>query len=115
MKPSAYTSTTTVPVMCNDGEDDHEDCYDKPFDWALNSWSTKTNFGGDVGLARDGHVIVGPYNEDGELWSCDDHDICNGAFLSTDSAYVYVSTSTFPYFVGCWGPAHPQTMYASCS
>ena len=34
-----------------------------------------------VGLAKDGHIIVGPYNSDGELWSCSDHDICNGVFL----------------------------------
>ena len=67
-----------------------------------------------IGLAQDGHVIYGPYNQYGELWTCDDHDLCNGHFF-TDvpidqdkelySAYGYVTTLTHPYHVGCWGPA----------
>lgn len=62
------------------------------------------NFGGIYGLARDGHVIFGPYNSDGEVWTCDDVDMCNGFFLS-DGSYGYASTTFFPYMVGCWGPA----------
>ena len=60
-----------------------------------------------MGLAKDGHIIVGPYNGDGELWSCDEHDICNGVFLS-DNSYAYAMTYTFPYVVGCWGPGPEQ-------
>ena len=112
MKPSAYTSTTVVPTLCKDEDDDA--CVDHPFEWALASWTDTADYGGDVGLARDGHVIKGPYNADGELWSCDEHDICNGVFLS-DGSYAYVATETFPYIVGCWGPAHEQTVAASCS
>ena len=70
-------------------------------------WPSKTNYGGIIGLARDGHMIVGPYNADGELWACDDHDFCNGTFLA-DGSYVYVLTTTFPYTVGCWGPGTIQ-------
>lgn len=114
MKPSAFTSINTVPKLCDDGEDDHEDCYDKPVTWALNSWSSTSNFGGDVGLARDGHVIVGPYNEDNELWDCSDLDICNGAFIA-DGSYVYAATTFFPYTVGCWGPAHDPTVLPTCA
>jgi len=66
-----------------------------------------------LGLARDGHIILGPYNSDGHAWSCDDHDICNGAVV--DGQYVYVSTETFPYVVGCWGPGAQQTNNVSCS
>ena len=101
MKPSAWTSTSEVPTLCNSSAS--PECVSKPFEWALQAWTDKTNFGGDVGLARDGHIIVGPYNADGELWSCDEHDVCNGTFIA-DGSYVYVATSTFPYIVGCWGP-----------
>ena len=110
MKPSDWTSTTLVPTLCKDDDD----CKDEPFDWALKSWTTTTGYGGDVGLARDGHVIKGPYDENGELWDCNDHDICNGTFIS-DGSYVYVATSTFPYIVGCWGPSETQLHAATCS
>lgn len=68
------------------------------------TWPTKTNFGGVFGLAKDGHVIYGPYNEFGEVWQCDDLDFCNGFFLP-DATYGYASTAYWPYTVGCWGPA----------
>ena len=70
-----------------------------------------------MGLARDGHIIMGPYNDSGELWDCqtDDLDICNGRFFS-DGSYRYVTTETFPYTVGCWGPADGQTTFhANCA
>lgn len=99
--------------MCaNDSS--NSDCVDNPINWAATSWTNTSNYGGDVGLARDGHVIKGPYNGNGELWGCDDHDICNGAFLS-DGSYAYVTTTTFPYVVGCWGPASSQTTRLSDS
>ena len=41
----------------------------------------RSNYGGMIGLAKDGHVIYGPYNKDGELWGCTDTDYCNGFFL----------------------------------
>lgn len=58
-------------------------------------------------------MIVGPYNAKGEAWGCDEHDICNGTFI--DNQYVYVSTGTFPYVVGCWGPGPKQTSEVTCS
>jgi hypothetical protein len=72
-----------------------------------NKWTDTANYGGVVGLAKDGHVIYGPYNDYGELWSCDDVDYCNGFFLD-DTSYGYASTTFFPYTVGCWGPAENQ-------
>lgn len=57
-----------------------------------------------IGLARDGHLMIGPYQGvRNEIWTCETHDICNGAFMDNGS-YVYVATSTYPYLVGCWGP-----------
>ena len=79
---------TIAPELCkNDSR-----CASDPFDWALNFGTTYADKSlTDIGLARDGHVIKGPYNEDGELWSCDQIDICNGTFLS-DGSYAYVAT-----------------------
>jgi len=61
-------------------------------------------------------VIVGPYNAAGELWDCDDYDVCNGTFID-DGSYVYVATAKFPYTVGCWGPGAVYThgVATSCS
>lgn len=64
-------------------------------------------YGGIYGIALDGHIIYGPYNADGELWSCDDVDACNG-FRHGDGSYAYASTTFWPYLVGCWGPG-PKT------
>lgn len=116
MKPAAQTSITQIPTMCDTSDSDYDDCTSNPLTWARRSWTSKTSYGGDVGLARDGHVIVGPYNSSGETWDCDEHDICNGTFLS-DGSYAYVATKTFPYIVGCWGPSEEQKHYvpSSCS
>ena len=67
-----------------------------------------------IGLAKDGHMIMGPYKgTDGSTWACADRDVCNGAFI--DDVYVYVGSETFPYVVGCWGPG-PAVNYApTCS
>ena len=69
-----------------------------------------------IGIALDGHAIYGPYNEDHELWTCEDHDICNGRFFpEMDNSYAYVTTSTHPYTVGCIGPG-PNAIFAQrCS
>lgn len=108
---SDYTSTTVKPGHCYDTD---VDCLDDVNAWSRLGWDSTTNYGGVYGIARDGHVIYGPYNGDGELWSCDDHDVCNGFFLD-DGSYGYASTSTFPYIVGCWGPGPAQQYAVTCS
>jgi len=92
-------SKTEKPALCNSDTD----CVDQFGSFATLGWDTKTNYGGVFGIARDGHVIYGPYNKQGEIWNCEDHDVCNGFFLD-DGSYAYASTITFPYIVGCWGP-----------
>ena len=59
-----------------------------------------------IGLARDGHLIYGPHDDNGELWSSEDYDECNGAFL-LDNSYAYAPTANNPYSIGCWGPPAP--------
>ena len=56
----------------------------------------------EIGLAIDGNRLLGPYNSDGELWTADELDKCNGLLLD-DGSYAYVSTTFAPYTVGCWG------------
>lgn len=99
---SSYRSTTVVPALC---ENNYNNCLAEPFAWAYNAaFPNKSNYGGDFGIARDGHVIKGPYNASGELWDCSELDMCNGTFLS-DGSYVYAPHARFPHVVGCWGPA----------
>ena len=69
-----------------------------------------------IGIALDGHAIYGPYNSDHELWTCEDHDVCNGHWFSEmDDTYAYITTSTHPYMIGCWGPGPTQVWQHDCS
>jgi hypothetical protein len=107
---NGYASTTVAPDMCKDTEA----CYSDPSQLAIDSgYSDTTAYGEIIGVTKDGHLLYGPYNSDGELWTCDDHDICNGTFI--DGNYAYLSTTTFPYVLGCFGPATLQTHAATCS
>lgn len=104
---SALRSTTVVPALC---DNNYNTCLSAPYTWATNyAFPNTANHGGDFGLARDGHVIKGPYNSNGELWDCSELDMCNGTFID-DGSYVYAPTAKFPHVVGCWGPA-PHTNY----
>mmetsp|Transcript_40523 Transcript_40523/g.39044 ORF Transcript_40523/g.39044 Transcript_40523/m.39044 type:complete len:118 (-) Transcript_40523:40-393(-) len=67
-----------------------------------------------VGIAKDGYIIWGPYNNQGSEWSSCDVDICNGLYVD-DTNYGYVSTSFHPYFLGCWGPGNNATVSVECS
>lgn len=99
--PEAGGSTDTKPGTC---DEDGAECFPEDWSFALSSWNVdQGDHGGFYGIAKDGHVIYGPYNADDELWSCDDVDLCNGFFLA-DGAYAYATTTFFPYVVGCWGP-----------
>jgi len=98
-------STSTAPGNC-EATDSSALCNSI---WTVDTFfsapfTDTSNYGGVVGLAKDGHVIYGPYNDDGELWACEETDMCNG-FLLADGSYGYASTGYFPYTVGCWGPA----------
>ena len=102
---SSLGSTTEKPGVC----DSDFDCASEA-NWVLNWDSTASDYGGIFGIARDGHVIYGPYNGDGEVWACEDLDVCNGFFVdSSTGEYAYATTTFFPYVVGCWGPVYPST------
>ncbi len=108
IKPNVgFWDNKNAPPLCKDETNCLSDTSTVVATGSVNSqtsaYDDKCHNGGLLGLARDGHIIVGPWNKDGHHWSCDEHDVCNGAFV--DGQYVYVATTTFPYVVGCWGPA----------
>ena len=108
MSPCMVLPPIYNPQYCtNTLNNEKSQCDQFPYVWMTQGWPTTANYGGIIGLARDGHIIVGPYNSNGELWHCDEHDFCNGSFLK-DGTYAYVLTANFPYVVGCWGPATIQ-------
>lgn len=110
---SAGGSTTVKPKDCADSG---SNCLGKDNENIRAHWNKDdAPHGGVYGLGKDGHVIYGPFNKDGEVWTCEDVDMCNGFFLA-DGSYGYASTSFFPYYVGCWGPASAAHEYMpSCT
>ncbi len=66
-----------------------------------------------IGVAKDGRIIYGPYNDDGELVSSCDVDICNGATIN--GYYGYFATNFHPYVPACFGPGNYPTHSQECS
>ena len=68
-KGYGFASTTEAPVLCADSAND--ECMTNPSSYVTtkaNSGQTSpyadtSDYGGLIGLAKDGHVIVGPYNK----------------------------------------------------
>jgi hypothetical protein len=105
MKSGTYTSTSAKPGTCQDNTDCSGESGANGLTFMKSGgWDDdRTNHGGVVGIARDGHVIYGPWNGNLDLWDCEDHDVCNGFWL-WDGSYGYAATTHFPYVVGCFGP-----------
>lgn len=83
--------------MCTSGDT----CYDDVKDYALDAYSSWKSLN-PIGIARDGHIIWGPYDDNGDTWSACDVDVCNG--LVVDGEYGYVATTFHPYLPICYGP-----------
>ena len=97
---------------------DDDSCASDPIGYTRLASGLSTDYSGlrIVGIAKDGHVIYGPYDDNDELWDCDDHDICNGRyFAEMDGSYTYVMTVQHPYVIGCWGPGPSQIHQQYCS
>ena len=95
-----------VPIkLCSD----NVDCTNDKFEYAISEYTTKKGLE-VIGMAKDGRAIYGPYKADGTLWKPCDVDVCNGRVILGD--YSYVSTSFYPYFVGCWGPSDSTKLSA---
>ena len=74
-----------------------------------------------IGIAKDGHLIYGP-----TLLVLDNKknlgaDSCNGIIFDGGKgdgvlrSYAYVATTTFPYLVGCFGPASYPSVAPTCT
>jgi hypothetical protein len=67
-----------------------------------------------IGIAKDGHVIYGPYSTSRQLITSG-FDICNGMFYDTLGNYAYFSTTKFPYITGCFGPGNYPSFGPTCT
>ena len=67
-----------------------------------------------IGIAKDGHVIYGPYLSANTLVTSG-FDICNGMFYDSIGNYAYFATSTYPYLVGCFGPGNYPACGPNCT
>jgi hypothetical protein len=67
-----------------------------------------------IGIAKDGHVIYGPYWSTGNLITSG-IDICNGMFYDTIGNYAYFSTIKYPYITGCFGPGNYPSFGPNCT
>jgi hypothetical protein len=79
-------------------------CKENKIEYLTSNFSSSLQTIVPVGLAKDGHIIYGPYRIDGSLWEACDVDVCNGRFIN--GYYSYVMTTFHPYTVGCWGPGN---------
>src|SRR6202020_871258 len=67
-----------------------------------------------IGVAKDGHVIYGPYLSSNTRVTSG-FDICNGMFYDSIGNYAYFATSTYPYLVGCFGPGNYPSFSPNCT
>ncbi|UJR07703.1 hypothetical protein I4U23_011988 [Adineta vaga] len=67
-----------------------------------------------IGIAKDGHVIYGPYLSSGTQVTSG-FDICNGMFYDSIGNYGYFATSTYPYLTGCFGPGTYPNFKPNCT
>ncbi len=67
-----------------------------------------------IGVAKDGHVVYGPYLSAGTRVTSG-FDVCNGMFYDSIGNYAYFATSTYPYLVGCFGPANYPSFGPNCT
>lgn len=114
-KNQGYWSDSKAPPLCKE----NIDCMKKTADFTRAAAQspqtpayTAAKWDDVIGIARDGHMIIGPYKPDGTTWGCE-RDVCNGAFV--DGSYVYVGSDNFPYVVGCWGPGPDPLYKPSCT
>ncbi|CAF0898891.1 unnamed protein product [Adineta steineri] len=77
---------------------------------SFSNYQTKTV----IGIAKDGHVIYGPYLSSGTRVTTG-FDVCNGMFYDSIGNYAYFATSTYPYLVGCFGPGNYPLFGPNCT
>ena len=81
--------------------------------YSISSFSSYTRLT-VIGIAKDGHVIYGPYTSSGTQVTSG-FDICNGMFYDTIGNYGYFVTQTYPYITGCFGPGNYPSFKPNCT
>ena len=99
---SPVNNINTKFGLCFDGDNECADNFNKTVTDVIES----LDYLEPIGIAKDGHLIVGPWNENAKYFQPCDLDACNG-FIK-DNKYYYVASVFHPYTVGCWGPAQSQ-------
>ena len=114
-----HTTNGNAPSLCRM----KDDCTSDPLTFVLSDAGvgkvtpyTAETWDDPIGLAKDGHIILAVHDSNGDNWQCSQVDACNGAFVGDDSdVYAYMTTSTFPYVLGCWGPAEDLSYEPTCT
>ncbi|UJR25030.1 hypothetical protein I4U23_006390 [Adineta vaga] len=82
--------------------------------YIISTWPSSAKKLTVIGIAKDGHVIYGPYLNTGEVVSSG-VDICNGMFYDSIGNYGYFATTKFPYITGCFGPGNYPSFGPTCT
>ncbi len=67
-----------------------------------------------IGIAKDGHIIYGPYLSTGKIITSG-VDMCNGMFYNVGGDYAYFATNKYPYITGCYGPGNYPSFGPNCT
>jgi hypothetical protein len=86
--------------------------------WMLNGFSPSDGLV-VMGIAKDGHLVYGPYQKDGTKVEAG-FDVCGGVWFDEDGdgveeTYAYFATDTFPYYSGCFGPGSFPDFVPQCT
>ncbi|CDW76269.1 UNKNOWN [Stylonychia lemnae] len=95
--------------------DNVTDCFTDMASYSKKIYTDFSNTWTLIGMAKDGHKIIGPYTAGNSEFDCQALDICNGIRDSSSGNYTYVAVTTFPYVVGCYGPGAYVTFNSVCS
>ena len=93
--PSGNISTCATNTVCGSNI----------ANYSLQSYPSSAKTLTVIGIAKDGHVIYGPYTSSGSQVKSG-FDICNGMFYDSIGNYGYFATTTYPYITGCFGPGN---------
>lgn len=89
-------------------------CKSKIANYSLQSYPTSAKKLTVIGIAKDGHIIYGPYTSAG-VQVQSGFDICNGMFHDSVGNYGYFATTTYPYITGCFGPGNYPSFTPNCT
>lgn len=89
-------------------------CKNRIANYSVESYPTSAKTLTVIGIAKDGHIIYGPYTSAGVQVESG-FDICNGMFHDSIGNYGYFATSTYPYITGCFGPGNYPSFTPTCT